>query len=86
MLPNYRRCVSCHKIAPKQEFWRIVRLAGSSKQIELDQGMGRSAYICRCLDCLKNAKNKNRLGRTLKAQISEEIFKILSDRLKSNGN
>ncbi|NES45910.1 MAG: YlxR family protein, partial [Moorea sp. SIO2C4] len=26
MKPNYRRCLSCRKVAPKQEFWRIVRV------------------------------------------------------------
>jgi len=84
MLPNYRRCVSCRRVAPKDDLCRIIRLAGSGKEIVLDRGIGRSAYICRCLVCLKNARNKNRLGRTLKSHIPESIFEILSDRLSAD--
>ena len=84
MLPNYRRCLSCGKISPKEEFWRIVRIAsstGDTAAIKLDQGMGRSAYLCQSASCLMKAKLKNRLGRSLKASVPEEIFYSLSNRL-----
>ena len=35
MKPNYRRCVSCKKLAPKEEFWRVVR-SKKSDTIKLD--------------------------------------------------
>jgi len=82
MEPNYRRCVSCRKIAPKAAFWRIVRVYPSG-QVELDQGMGRSAYLCRQTTCLEAAKKKNRLGRAIKAPVPEHIYKILCQRATS---
>lgn len=80
MKPNYRRCISCRKIAPKETFWRVIR-AYPSGQIQLDRGMGRSAYICQESSCLQKAKTKNRLGRVLKAKIPEHIYQNLQIRL-----
>ena len=80
MKPNYRRCISCRKVALKESFWRVVR-AYPSGQIQLDRGMGRSAYICPQSDCLQKAKTKNRLGRVLKAKIPEHIYQDLQIRL-----
>ncbi|MDY6781740.1 MAG: YlxR family protein [Cyanobacteriota bacterium] len=79
MKPNYRRCISCRKVAPKENFWRIVR-DSSSKTVQLDRGMGRSAYLCPTDCCLKAAQHKNRLGRSLKAPIPEEIYLSLRSR------
>lgn len=81
MQPNYRRCLSCGKIALKTSFWRIVRVYPSSK-VQLDWGMGRSAYLCPQASCLRIARQKNRLGRSLKTSVSEEIYYILWDRLR----
>ncbi|NJO42002.1 MAG: YlxR family protein [Cyanobacteria bacterium CRU_2_1] len=80
MLPNYRRCVSCRKIAPKEEFWRVVRVF-PSQTVQLDQGMGRSAYLCPNRACLQTAQKKNRLGRSLKASVLEEFYQVLWQRL-----
>ncbi len=80
MKPNYRRCLSCRKIGLKEEFWRIVRVFPSG-QVQLDEGMGRSAYICPSLDCLGAAQKKNRLGRALHAAVSDEIYQSLWQRL-----
>ncbi len=76
MKPNYRRCVSCRKIGLKEEFWRIVRVSPSG-QVQLNKGMGRSAYICPSVDCLGVAQKKNRLGRALRSPVSDEIYQEL---------
>lgn len=78
---NYRQCVSCKKVAPKQFFWRVVRLA-SNGEVKLDKGMGRSAYLCPNPDCLKQAKSKNRFRSTLKTKVDDHIYQNLQDRLK----
>jgi uncharacterized protein len=75
-----RRCVSCRKIAPRGEFWRVVRCA-SDHQVVLDQGMGRSVYLCPSADCLKTAQRKDRLSRALKTKVDQRIYQALSDRL-----
>lgn len=80
MEPNNRRCVSCRQVAPKAAFWRIVRVYPSGL-VQLDEGMGRSAYLCQNSSCLAAAQKKNRLGRSLRAAVSEEIYKTLWQRL-----
>jgi predicted RNA-binding protein YlxR (DUF448 family) len=81
MKVNHRRCISCRKVAPKECFWRIVRVY-PTRSVELDRGMGRSAYICPTEGCLKTAKHKNRLGRSLKAPIPETLYEALRGRLQ----
>ncbi|KOP28074.1 nucleic acid-binding protein [Hapalosiphon sp. MRB220] len=80
MKPNYRRCISCRKVGLKNEFWRIVRVF-SSGQVQLDEGMGRSAYICPNMSCISVAQKKNRLGRSLHASVPETLYKTLWQRL-----
>lgn len=82
MKPNYRRCISCRKVAPKEEFWRIVRVH-PSRTVQLDQGMGRSAYLCPQKSCLKAATHKNRLSKILKAPIPEPLYHTLEARLEN---
>ncbi|WP_448602913.1 YlxR family protein [Thermoleptolyngbya sp.] len=78
--PNYRRCLSCRRLAPKAELWRIVRVY-PSQTIQLDHGMGRSAYLCPTASCLQAAQRKDRLGRSLKASVPEAIYQTLHQRL-----
>jgi uncharacterized protein len=80
MKPNHRRCVSCRRCGLKEEFWRIVRIYPSG-QVQLDQGMGRSAYICPQSGCLQAAEKKNRLGRSLHASVPETLYQTLWQRL-----
>lgn len=80
MEPNSRRCLSCRKVSQKSEFWRIVRVY-PSRQVQLDEGMGRSAYLCPQLSCLAAAQKKNRLGRTLQASVPEQLYETLWQRL-----
>ncbi|MGA7933990.1 MAG: YlxR family protein [Kovacikia sp.] len=82
MEPNYRCCVSCRRIAHKSEFWRIVRVH-STQTVELDQGIGRSVYLCPQSNCLKIAQRKDRMGRVLKASVSDGIYETLWQRLSN---
>jgi predicted RNA-binding protein YlxR (DUF448 family) len=83
MEPNHRRCVSCRRIAPKVEFWRVIRIY-PSQAVQLDQGMGRSAYLCPNAACLKLAQQKNRLGRALKVTVPEPVYQELWLRLTAS--
>lgn len=80
METNYRRCASCRRVAPKDEFLRVVRLHPHHEVI-LDQGMGRSVYLCRCSQCLQVAQKKDRLSRALKAYVPPQIYTDLWQRL-----
>lgn len=80
MVKDYRRCVSCRKLAPRNEFWRIVRTY-PSHTIIIDRDntlvQGRSAYLCPTASCLQIAQKKNRLSRSLKAKVDENIYQQL---------
>ena len=80
---NYRRCIACRKLAPKEYFWRVVRVY-SSQAVQLDHGMGRSAYICPTQECLTITQRKNRLGRSLRKPIPPGIYQELASRLIEN--
>jgi uncharacterized protein len=77
---NERRCVSCRKIAPKHEFWRVVK-CHPSKKVTIDLGdtlmQGRSAYLCPTDSCLQSAKKKNRLSKSLRAAVTDETYQQL---------
>ncbi|NJK59609.1 MAG: YlxR family protein [Oscillatoriales cyanobacterium SM2_1_8] len=74
---DVRRCVSCRRLAPRQEFWRVVRLA-DSRRVVWDQGdrraMGRAAYVCPCLPCVAEAQKKRRLERALKTPVPATLW------------
>ena len=61
MTKDYRRCVSCRKIAHRSEFWRVMKCYPSN-QIIIDRGnifiQGRSAYLCQTASCLQIARKK----------------------------
>jgi uncharacterized protein len=77
---NYRRCISCRQLIDRQLLWRVVRLH-PQRLVQLDRGMGRSAYLCPAADCLAMAQKKNRLSRSLKVPVPETIYQQLIDRL-----
>lgn len=83
MEPNYRRCLACRKVAHKQEFWRVVRVY-PTQQVQINQGSGRSAYLCPQEECLKAAQKKNRLGRSLKCAVPDAIYRELWHRLQES--
>ncbi len=80
MPKDERRCISCRKLAPRTEFWRVVRCY-PSKEILIDLSdihpQGRSAYLCQTASCLQLAQKKNRLGRSLKAPVRDDIYQQL---------
>ena len=67
-------------MAHRDQLWRIVRTY-PNRQIQLDTGMGRSAYLCPQESCLRAAQKKNRLGRILRVQVPPEIYQVLESRL-----
>ena len=82
--PVLRRCVSCRELLNRQQLWRIIRLAEGV--IGLDQGIGRSAYLCPNQVCLEEAKRRKRLQRALRCQVAETIVETLEQRLNTSAD
>lgn len=81
MKPNIRRCVSCRSLKPKEQLWQIVRVYPENT-IQINQGSGRSAYICPQSDCLQVAQKKRKLGRALKVPVPNHLYQSLWERLE----
>lgn len=77
--PVLRRCVACRVLRDRNELWRVIRLAEGG--LALDQGMGRSAYLCPCSDCLEEARRRKRLQRGLRCAVPDALLDRLSARL-----
>ena len=77
--PVLRRCVSCRQLLDRRQLWRVIRLAEGG--MSLDQGMGRSAYLCPNRDCLEEAKRRRKLQKALRCQVAESIVAALEQRL-----
>ncbi|MGD1864923.1 MAG: YlxR family protein [Phormidesmis sp.] len=80
---NYRLCISCRKTANRNQLWRVVRTF-PHRQVQLDEGMGRSAYLCQTAECLKMAQKKDRLSKALRTRVSTDIYQTLAKRLEKN--
>jgi uncharacterized protein len=84
MTKDFRRCVSCRKVALRSEFWRVVK-CHPSDQITIDLNeqfvQGRSVYLCPNTECLQLAQKKNRLGKSLKAPVGMNIYQALGSML-----
>lgn len=76
-----RRCVACRRLADRRELWRVIRLADGG--LALDQGMGRSAYLCPTLPCLEDTRRRRRLQRALRCPVPDSVLVDLADRLKA---
>lgn len=50
----------------------------------LDQGMGRSAYLCPQPACLEEARRRKRLQRALRCAVSDSILEALDRRLSGD--
>ena len=76
-----RRCVSCRQLLDRRQLWRVIRLAGGG--MALDQGMGRSAYVCPDPVCVEEARRRRKLQKALRCQVADSIIAALEQRLQS---
>ena len=79
--PVLRRCVACRTLRDRRELWRVVRQAEGG--VVLDQGMGRSAYLCPQLSCLEETRRRRRLQRALRCPVDESLLETLMQRLSN---
>jgi hypothetical protein len=76
-----RRCVTCRALLDRQQLLRVIRLAEGG--MALDEGMGRSAYLCPTESCFEEAKRRKRLQKALRCQVSDSIYAALAQRLNA---
>jgi len=77
-----RMCVGCREMKDKRMLIRVVRTPQGD--IDLDptgKKSGRGAYICPNINCLEQAIKGKRIQNALEAEIPEEIFARLREKL-----
>ena len=75
-----RKCLGCGEMKDKRELVRVVR--SKEGEISLDvtgKKPGRGAYICKSVDCLKQAEKTKRLERAFSARIEPEMYEALRE-------
>ena len=78
--PVLRRCVACRQLLDRRQLWRVIR--DHQDGVLLDEGMGRSAYLCPNEDCLEEARRRKRLQKALRCQVHDAILEALDQRLR----
>ena len=76
-----RRCTGCGEMKEKKSLIRIVRTPEGAIRIDGTGKMnGRGAYLCDDVTCLRKARKKRSLQRSLDTPIPEEILDELEKR------
>ena len=77
--PVLRRCVTCRQLLDRQQLWRVIR--DHQEGVVLDEGIGRSAYLCPSEACLEEALRRKRLQKALRCQVPNSVVEVLQKRL-----
>ena len=72
--PVMRRCISCRTTFDRNN---LIKVTNDHKLgISLNQGMGRSAYICKSKKCYTDSKLQKKLQTALKSTLNPDFFDI----------
>ena len=69
-----RKCISCRTTFDRNNLLKITN--DHKLGIMLNQGMGRSAYICKSKKCYTDSKLKKKLQKALKSILNPDFFDI----------
>ena len=72
--PVMRLCISCRNTYDRKDLLKITK--DHKQGILFQQGMGRSAYICKSKNCYSDSKIKKKLQKALKTAFNPEFFEI----------
>ena len=72
--PVMRQCVSCRITFDRKDLLKITN--DHKLGIMLNQGMGRSAYICKSKKCYTDSKLQKKLQKALKSILNPDFFDI----------
>ena len=72
--PVMRRGISCRPTFDRNNLLKITN--DHKLGIMLNQGIGRSAYICKSKKCYTDSKLQKKLQRALKSTLNPDFFDI----------
>ena len=83
-IPVMRLCISCRKTFDRKDLLKITK--DHNKGIMFQQGMGRSAYICKSKKCYLDSKIKKKLQKALKTFLKPEFIEIFEKEITSHND
>ena len=72
--PVMRECISCRTTFDRKNLLKITN--DHKLGIMLNQGIGRSAYICKSKKCYTDSKLQKKLQKALKSILNPDFFDI----------
>ena len=79
--PVMRICVSCGKTYDRKNLFKITK--DHKQGIIFQNGMGRSAYICKAKKCYSDSKIKKKLQKALRTVFEPELLDIFKKEITS---
>ena len=76
-----RICISCRKTFNRENLLKITK--DNKQGIIFQEGMGRSAYICKSKKCYSDPKIKKKLQKALKTFLEPEFVDIFEKEIAS---
>ena len=72
--PVMRMCISCRTTFDRKNLLKVTK--DYKLGIMLNQGMGRSAYICKSKKCFTDSKLQKKLQKSLKSILNPDFLDI----------
>ena len=79
--PVMRECIACRNTYDRKYLLKITR--DHKQGIMFQNGMGRSAYICKSKKCYLDPKIKKKLQKSLKTFLQPEFIEIFEKEITS---
>ena len=79
-----RKCVACSKMLPKDQLFRVVKMADGVSLDPSYKAQGRGAYVCKSKDCIALVEKKKAFNRALKCPVSQEVIDNLYRELEND--
>lgn len=77
-----RKCLGCGESKPKIELARVVRAPDGGVSLDLTgKKSGRGAYVCKSVSCLKKARKRRSIERSLEVELPDEVYDALEKEL-----
>jgi predicted RNA-binding protein YlxR (DUF448 family) len=69
----HRTCVACHKVKPKRELIRLVRISGGGVEVDPSgKRAGRGTYLCIARECWEVGLKGGRLEHALRTTLTQD--------------
>ena len=79
--PVMRKCISCRTTFDRNFLTKITK--DHKYGMMLNEGMGRSAYLCKSKKCYTDPKLKKKLQKALKSILSPDFFDIFEREIEN---